>query len=166
MSDLTDIQKKEIDHWVAKFPTYQKRSAVLMALRIIQDHEGYLSDDKLNAVAEYLTLPRVAVYEVASFYSMYRRKPHGKHTIKVCTSLSCCLKGAYSVVKYLEEKLGVSLGETTEDGLITLKETECLAACTEAPMLIVDDHDYQMDLTPGSIDELIEKLQNSKVVDG
>ena len=73
-----------------------------MALRIIQDHEGYLSDEKMNAVAKYLSLPRVAVYEVASFYSMYRRKPHGKHTIKVCTSLSCCLKGAYSVVEYLE----------------------------------------------------------------
>ena len=166
MNDLTDVRKKEIDHWVAKFPSYQKKSAVLMALRIIQDHEGYLGDEKLNAVAEYLSLPRVAVYEVASFYSMYRRKPHGKHTIKVCTSLSCCLKGAYSVVKYLEEKLGISLGQTTEDGLITLKETECLAACTEAPMLIVDDHDYRMDLTPSSIDTLVEQLQNSKVIDG
>ncbi|HJN38423.1 MAG TPA: NADH-quinone oxidoreductase subunit NuoE [Gammaproteobacteria bacterium] len=164
MSGLTANQKKAIDQWVDKFPSDQKRSAVIMALRIVQKQEGYLTDQSLNEVAEYLSLPRIAVYEVASFYSMYRRKPAGCHTLKVCTSLSCCLRGAHSVIGYLEKKLKIRLGETTQDGSITLEEAECLAACTGAPMLMVDDHKYHENLTPEKLDGLVKKLKHSAKV--
>jgi NADH-quinone oxidoreductase subunit E len=164
MSELTVFQKKEIDKWVMKFPANQKRSAVIMALRIVQNKEGYLSDEKLNEVAKYLSLPRIAVYEVASFYTLYRRKPVGCHSVKVCTSLSCCLRGAHSVIEYLEKKLKIKLGQTSKDGAITLEETECLAACTGAPMLMVDDHKYHEDLTPDKIDGIIKKLKTSAKV--
>lgn len=154
--------KAKIDHWVGKFPT--PKGAVLMALRILQDREGYLSDDTINQVADYLAMPKVDVYEVVSFYSMYRRKPGGKHYIKVCTSLSCCLTGASDVIKHMEEVLGISLGETTKDNKITLMETECLGACQGAPCAILDDTTYHLDLTPETVNELIKGLGES--IDG
>ncbi|MCP8351969.1 NADH-quinone oxidoreductase subunit NuoE [Candidatus Synchoanobacter obligatus] len=147
----------KIDHWVQKFP--EPKGAVLMALRILQDRHGWLSDESLDAVAEYLGIEKVDVYEVVSFYSMYRRQPGGKHYLKICTSLSCCLTGAYDVIAQIESQLNISLGQTTSDGQVTLQETECLGACQGAPVGIVNDVDYHEHLTPKSVDQLLETLQ-------
>lgn len=148
--------KQRIDHWIKKFP--EPKGAVLMALRILQDRHGWLSDESIDLVAEYLGLSKVDVYEVVSFYSMYRREPGGQHYLKVCTSLSCCLAGAEGVMEYLQDKLGVSLGSTTDDGRITLQETECLGACQGAPVALVNDQDYHLQLTPDALDKIMDSL--------
>ena len=148
--------KVKIDQWVAKFP--DPKGAVIMALRIMQDRHGWLSDDSINAVASYLKIAPVDVYEVVSFYSMYRRSPGGKHFVKICTSLSCCLAGAYDVIKHIEEKEGISLNKLDTEARITLQETECLGACQGAPVALVDDETYHLDLTPDKINTLIEGL--------
>ena len=158
MQFLTDQDRKTIDTWVAKFPSENKKSAVLMALRTVQDRVGYLTDEHMEAGAQYLSIPQIAVYEVASFYSMYRRSPVGKRVIKVCTSLSCCLLGAHGVIESFEKKLGVKLGQTTEDGKVTLMETECLAACCNAPAAIIDDKDYQFDIDQTKVDAIVNEL--------
>lgn len=157
---ITAEDKGLIDQWVAKFPSAQ--GAVLMALRIVQDREGYLSDEAINAVADYLELPPVEVYEVVSFYSMYRRKKGGRKHLKVCTSLSCCLTGAWDVIKHLEAHYDIKLGETSKDGTVTLGEAECLGACQGAPCAIVDDKDYHLNLTPESVNALIKTFGESQ----
>lgn len=154
---ISQEDKARIDTWIAKFPT--PKGAVLMALRVLQDRHGWLSDESINAVAEYLDIPKVDVYEVVSFYSMYRRKPGGKHYLKVCTSLSCCLTGAQDIIQYLEKKLGTTLGELDPNAVITLQETECLGACQGAPVAIVNDKDYHLDLTPGKLDDIVTQLE-------
>lgn len=148
--------KQRIDHWVKKFP--KPKGAVLMALRIMQDRHGWLSDESIDAVAQYLELAQVDVYEVVSFYSMYRREPGGRHYLKVCTSLSCCLAGSKGVIKHLQDKLDVLLGGTTQDRRITLQETECLGACQGAPVALVNDQDYHLQLTPDTLDKLVDSL--------
>jgi NADH-quinone oxidoreductase subunit E len=156
---LSTESRAEIDKWVAKYPQDQKQSAVMSALRIVQDqNRGYLTDELIEAVAEYLGMPPIAVYEVASFYSMYELKPVGKYKICVCTNISCMLNGSDDVVKHLENRLGIKLGETTSDGMYTLKEVECLGACVDAPMLQIG-HDYHIKLTPEKIDGLLDKLK-------
>lgn len=160
---ITPPMAKSIDQWVTKFPEGQQKSAVLMALRIVQKEHGWLEQKHMDAVSEYLKIAKIDVYEVASFYSLYQHQAVGKHLVKVCTSLSCCLNGAYQVVEHFEQALGVKCGQTTEDGSITLQETECLAACADAPMLCVDDKDYHLNLTPQSISELIKTLREEKV---
>lgn len=147
---------KEIDQWIAKYPENEKQSAVMRALMIIQEEQQYLTEAAMDAVAEYLNMPSIAVYEVASFYSMYERAPRGRHIINVCTNISCQLSGSSKVVKHLEKKLGVCLGETTADGRYTLRSVECLAACVNAPMMQVDK-DYHENLTPEKIDEVLEQ---------
>lgn len=155
---LTDESKKDIDSWVAKYPEDKKQSAVMSALRIAQDQNaGYLNDDLIDAVAEYLEMESIAVYEVASFYSMYELKPVGKYKICVCTNISCMLCGSDEIVGHLEKKLGITFGEITKDGKFSLKEVECLGACVNAPMLQVGDT-YHENLTPESIDKLIDSL--------
>lgn len=156
---LPPAVRKKIDAWAAKFPAEKKRSAVIMALRFAQDDHGWLSDPVLDAVADYLELPSVDVYEVASFYTMFHREPVGKHVIRICTSISCELCGAQKLVAYLEKKLGIKLGGTTKDGLITLLEAECLAACPGAPMLQLDDQAYHEDLTEEFLDKMIADLR-------
>ena len=156
--ELTQEEKDQIDGWVHKFPQGQQRSAVLMALRIVQARQGWLSDPMLEAVADYLDMPLIQVCEVASFYTMYHREPVGKHVVKVCSSLSCCLGGAYDVVAYLEKRLNVSLNATTPCGQVTLMETECLGACAGAPMMMINDEAYHEKLTPKTIDVLIDDL--------
>ena len=136
---LSDHLIGEIDDWLSRYPIDQKQSAILGALRALQHEEGYLPVEKMDAIAEYLEMPAIAVYEVASFYSMFELKPVGKHTIAVCTNLSCMLRGADEIVEHLKNKLGVDLGESTKDGKFYLKrEEECLAACCGAPMMQVD----------------------------
>ena len=156
---LSDHVREEIDQWVAKFPPDRKRSAVISALHAVQhENHGFLSADLMDAVAEYLDLPNIFVYEVASFYSMFETKPVGRHHISVCTNISCMLRGSQEVVDHVEKKLGIKTGESTPDGRIYLKrEEECLAACTGAPMMMVD-HVFHENLTPQSIDKILDEL--------
>jgi len=155
---ITAESKADIDKWVAKYPADKKESAVMAALRIVQDQNaGFLTNELIDAVAEYLGMPAIAVYEVATFYSMYERDPVGKHKICVCTNISCMLCGSDEVVSHLENKLGIKLGETTEDGKFTLKEVECLGACVNAPMLQLG-REYHEKLTPEKLDKLLDSL--------
>ena len=155
---LTEASRKEIDTWIAKYPADKKQSAVMSALRIAQDQNaGFLNDDLIDAVAEYLEMESIAVFEVASFYSMYELKPVGKYKICVCTNISCMLCGSNEIVGHLEKKLGITFGEITKDGKFSLKEVECLGACVNAPMLQIGDT-YHEKLTPESIDKLIDSL--------
>lgn len=156
---LTEVSRKEIDTWVAKYPADKKQSAVMSALRIAQDQNaGYLNDDLIDAVAEYLEMESIAVYEVASFYSMYELKPVGEHKICVCTNISCMLCGSDKIVEHLEKKLGITFGEITKDGKFSLKEVECLGACVNAPMLQIGEN-YHENLTPEKIDKLLDSLK-------
>jgi NADH-quinone oxidoreductase subunit E len=152
--------REEIDHWIAKFPPERKRSAVISALHAVQhENHGYLTTDLMDAVAEYLGLPNILVYEVASFYSMFETKPVGRHHISVCTNISCMLRGSQTVVEHVENKLGIKTGESTPDGRIYLKrEEECLAACTGAPMMMVD-HVFYENLTAERIDQILDELK-------
>lgn len=157
---LSDHAREEIDHWVAKYPPERKRSALLAALRIAQhENGGYLTTALMDAVAEYLELPPIAVYEVASFYSMFELQPVGRHSISVCTNISCMLRGGYAIREHIEKKLGIRTGESTPDGKFFLKEEEeCLAACAAAPMMQVD-HVYYENLTPEKVDDILDKLE-------
>lgn len=160
MRDLLSAHvREEIEHWLSKYPNDQKRSAVLAALRAVQHEEGYLSVEQMDAVADYLGLEPIAVYEVASFYSMYELKPVGRHTIAVCDNISCLLRGGDKIVEYIENKLDIKRGESTADGKFYLKmEEECLAACCGAPMMQVD-HVYYENLTPEKVDEVLDSLE-------
>jgi NADH-quinone oxidoreductase subunit E len=152
--------REEIDRWVSKFPPDRKRSAVISALHAVQhENHGYLTVPLMDAVAEYLQLPPIQVYEIATFYSMFETKPVGRHHISVCTNISCMLRGADEIVARCEKKLGIKTGESTPDGRIYLKrEEECLAACNNAPMLMVD-HVYHENLTPDDVDKILDELK-------
>ena len=151
--------REEIDRWVAKFPPDRRRSAVISALHAVQhENHGYLTAELMDAVAAYLGLAPIQVYEVATFYSMFETKPVGRHHVSVCTNISCMLRGSQEVVDQIERKLGIKTGESTPDGRIYLKrEEECLAACTGAPMMMVD-HVFHEHLTPESIDKILDEL--------
>jgi NADH-quinone oxidoreductase subunit E len=158
-AQLSAQVREEIDRWVAKFPPDRKRSAVISALHAAQhENHGFLTTELMDAVAAYLGLPPIQVYEVATFYSMFETKPVGRHHVSVCTNISCMLRGSQEVVDHVEKKLGIKTGESTPDGRIYLKrEEECLAACTGAPMMMVD-HVYHENLTPASIDKILDEL--------
>ena len=157
---LSEHTRHEIDEWIGRFPTGKQRSAVLSALRFTQEqNNGFLTPELMDGVAEYLKLPAVQVYEVATFYSMFETHPCGRHHVSICTNISCMLNGAEDLVRHCEKKLGIKLGESTPDGRIFLKqEEECLAACTGAPMMMVDHHFYEH-LTPASVDEVLDNLK-------
>ena len=157
---LSDNVREEIDRWTARFPEGKQRSAVISALHAVQhENGGYLTAELMNAVAEYLSLPTIHVYEVATFYSMFQTRPVGRHNVAICTNVSCMLRGADDIVQHVETKLGVKLGESTEDGRIYLKqEEECLAACCGAPMMMVD-HKYHEDLSKKKVDEILDALE-------
>ena len=157
---LNDHTRTEIDHWVSRFPPEHKRSAVLQALVAAQhQNQGFLTNDLMDAVAEYLGMSPIHVYEVASFYSMFETKPVARHNVAICTNISCMLMGSESIVEHVESKLGIKIGESTEDGRIYLKcEEECLAACAGGPMMQVD-HVYHERLTPEKVDEILDALE-------
>jgi NADH-quinone oxidoreductase subunit E len=157
---LTEHTRHEIDEWIAKFPPDRQRSAVLAALRAAQhQNHGYLTAELMDAVADYLRLPPVQVYEVASFYSMFETKPVGRIHVSVCTNISCMLRGSDGIVEHVERKLGVKTGESTPDGKFYLKcEEECLAACNNAPMMMID-HVYYENLTPAKVDQILDGLE-------
>ena len=155
---MSEKSMDDINHWIAKYPADQKQSAVMSALRIVQEEHGYLTTALMDAVADYLNMAPIAVYEVASFYTMYEHKPVGKHLVNVCTNISCLLRDSDGVVDHLQKKLGIKLGETTDDGRFTLRSVECLGACVNAPMMQVDK-DYHENLTAESIDAVLEQYQ-------
>ena len=160
-SDLLSAHARaEIDHWLTRYPADRKQSAVLAALREVQhENGGYLTTELMDAVADYLGMPPIAVYEVASFYSMFELKPVGRHNIAVCTNISCMLRGGDAVLAHIERKLGIKLGESTPDGKFYLKkEEECLAACCGAPMMQVN-HVYYENLTPEKVDQVLDSLE-------
>ena len=158
---LSDHVREEIDHWVAKFPSGRQRSAVIAALHAAQhENGGFLTPELMTAVAEYLQLPPIQVFEVASFYSMFETKPVGRHSISVCTNISCMLRGGDDILAHVEQRLGIKAGQSTPDGKFYLKvEEECLAACCGAPMLMID-HVYHENLTPKSVDEILEAVKD------
>ena len=159
-AELSAHTRTEIDHWIARFPVGRQRSAVIAALRAAQEqNHGYLTAPLMDAVAAYLQLPPIQVYEVASFYSMLETHPCGRHHVSICTNISCMLRGAEALVAHAEQHLGIRLGESTADGRIFLKqEEECLAACTGAPMLMVD-HIYHENLTTEKLERILDELK-------
>ncbi|NND90763.1 MAG: NAD(P)H-dependent oxidoreductase subunit E [Granulosicoccus sp.] len=150
---------EEIEEWMSRFPDDQKQSAVLAALSIAQhQNQGWLSTELMDAVAAKLQMPPIAVYEVASFYSMFETRPVGRHCVAICTNISCMLMGSDTIVEHVQNKYGIRLGESTDDGRIYLKvEEECLAACCGGPMMQVD-HVYHTRLTPAKVDEILDSL--------
>lgn len=163
MKELSDNIKKQIDEWVTRYPAEQKRSGVLQALRFVQDdNDDWLSEELMDAVADYLDMPKMAVYEVATFYGMYNLKPVGKNTVAICNNISCMLCGSENLIEHLENRLGIKVGETTKDGAITLKEVECLAGCAFAPVMQVNDKKYHENMTVEKIDKLLDEIAKGK----
>jgi len=148
----------KIDKAVAKYPADRKESAVMAALTIAQDEKGWLSTETMDCVAHYLGMPPIAVYEVASFYTMYDLKPVGKYKLTICTNLPCALQGANVAAAHLKQKLGVGFNETTADGRFTLKEGECMGACGDAPVVLVNNKRMCCAMAPEKIDALIKEL--------
>lgn len=152
--------RHEIDLWIARFPSGKQRSASLSALRFAQhQNDGFLTPQLMDGVAQYLRMPSIQIYEVASFYSMFETHPCGRHHVSVCTNISCWLNGGENILAYCESKLGIKVGESTADGRIFLKrEEECLAACTGAPMMMVD-HEFHEYLTPEKVSKILDVLK-------
>jgi len=157
---LNEKTRATIDHWVAKFPSDRKRSALIQSLIAAQEQNGgWITKELTEAVADYLDLPPVWAHEVVSFYSMFFTRPVGRHKVNICTNISCWLNGAERIVGHVEQKLGVKLGGTTEDGRITLvREEECLAGCCGAPMMVVDGH-YHENLDVEKLDRILDGLE-------
>ncbi|WP_196139476.1 NAD(P)H-dependent oxidoreductase subunit E [Aliikangiella sp. G2MR2-5] len=148
----------EIDGWIKKYPPERKRPPIIAALKVVQEHNGnYLTEELMQAVAEYLDVPHIAVYEVATFYSMFHLNEVGKHVISVCNNISCSLRGADKVIEHLQNRLNIKVGETTDDGVYTIKTVECMAACGGAPMLEVDKV-YHENLTEEKIDQILSDI--------
>ena len=154
--------KDEIDHWVEKFPEGKQRSAIIGSLHAVQHHTGgYLTNELMIEVADYLDIPKIQVFEVATFYSMFQTKPVGQHEIAVCTNISCMLNGADNILQHIENRLNIKAGQSTLDGKIFLKEEEeCLAACTGAPMMMLDHH-YIENLDIKTVDQILNDLEKN-----
>lgn len=148
-----------IDREVAKFPAEQKQSAVMAALRIAQTEKGWLAPETIEYVAQYLGMPAIAAYEVASFYNMYDLKPVGRHKLTLCTNLPCQLQGADKVAEHLKARLGVDFGETTADGRYTLREGECMGSCGSGPLCLRNNHEMHAHLTAEAVDKLLDELK-------
>ena len=156
---LSPESRARIDREVAKYPPDQRQSAVMAALAIAQDQHGWLTGEVMEAVAQVLGMAPVAVYEVATFYNMYNLQPVGRHKVTVCTNLPCALSGGVEAAERLKAKLGVGFNETTADGCITLKEGECMGACGDAPVLLVDNKRMCGHMSPDRLDALVEELK-------
>ena len=159
-NELSAHAREEIDALLTRYPAEQKKSALLGALNIVQhENQGFLTNELMKLVADYLDLAEIEVYEVASFYSMYELKPVARHNVAICSNISCMLMGSQSLIDHVQNKLGIKLGESTADGRIYLKkEEECLAACAGGPMM-QGDHVYYENLTPEKVDEILDGLE-------
>ena len=156
---LTAESLKRIDREIAKYPADQKQSAIMASLAIAQEEHGWLSSDSIEFVANYLGMAPIAAYEVASFYNMYDLKPVSKYKLTVCTNLPCMLSGGVDAGEYLKSKLGIGFNETTPDGKITLKEGECMGACGDAPVMLVNNRRMCSCMQPEQIDKLLAELE-------
>ena len=157
---LSEQAYKQIDKELAKYPADQRQSAVMAALRIAQVEKGWVSDEVIVDVAEYIGMPAIAVQEVATFYDMYELKPVGKYKLTVCTNLPCALRDGEKTAHYISEKLGIAIGETTADGLITLQESECQGACGDSHVLLINNHHMCVRMDKERIDELLADIQS------
>jgi NADH-quinone oxidoreductase subunit E len=158
---LSEQVQARINRELRKYPADQKQSAVMAALRFVQDEKGWISDADMTDIANYLGMAQMAVYEVATFYHMYNLKPMGKHTITVCTNLSCTLCGAGDTVAYLNAKLGIGFNEVTADGKFGLREGECMGACIDAPLFTINNNKLCGRLSPEKIDQILAELDKS-----
>ncbi len=156
---LSQDSLSRIDREVAKYPAEQKQSAVMAALAIAQDEKGWLAKDTIAFVANYLGMAPMAAYEVASFYNMYHLEPVGKYKVTVCTNLPCALSGGVHAAEYIKEKLGIDFNETTADGKITLKEGECMGACGDAPVMLLNNKRMCSHMHPEQIDQLLAECK-------
>ena len=156
---LSEQSYKKIDREVAKFPPDHKESAVMAALAIAQDEKGWLPPEVMQDVADYLGMPAIAVQEVATFYNMYNVKPVGKFKISVCTNLPCQLSGGEKAAQHLKDKLGIGFRETSADGQFTLVEGECMGACGDAPVMLVNNKRMCSFMSHDKIDALVEELK-------
>jgi len=163
---LSAAALKKIDREIAKYPPDQKQSAVMAALAVAQDEKGWLATETMDAVADYLGMPPIAVYEVATFYAMYNTEPTGKYKLTICTNLPCALQSANQAAEHLKHTLGIGFGETTADGMFTLKEGECMGACGDAPVLLVNNKRMCSWMKPEQIDGLIAELRAQPGAEG
>ena len=155
---LTEAALRGIDREIAKYPSGQKQSAVMAALAIAQDEKGWLATETMDFVAVYLGMPPIAVYEIATFYEMYDIEPTGRYKITICTNLPCALQNATRAAEHLKQKLGIGFGQTTADGMFTLKQGECFGACGDAPVVLVNNKRMCSWMQPDKLDELIAEL--------
>lgn len=157
--ELSSATREHIDQWNLRYPKEHKRSGVFEALRLVQEENGgFLTVAWMDAVADYLGMPHIAVYEIAAFYTMYHLNPVGRHVIDVCTNISCDLNGAEAILHHFKKRLGIELNETTSDGRFTLKEVECLGACIAPPVCQIGKKFYE-NLTPEKVDEILAELK-------
>ena len=155
---LSPESLKKIDHEIAKYPLDKKQSAVMSTLAIAQEEKGWLATETMDFVANYLDMPAIAVYEVATFYNMYNLEPLGTYKLTVCTNLPCALSGGYEAADYLKQKLGIGFNETTADGKFTLKEGECMGSCGDAPVFLVNNQRMCSFMSNEAIDKVLEEL--------
>jgi NADH-quinone oxidoreductase subunit E len=155
---LSDQIQTQLKRELSKYPQEQKQSAVMAALRFVQDEKGWIAPDDMADIAAYLEMPQMAVFEVATFYHMYNLKPMGKHTLTVCTNISCMLCGSAETVAHLSKRLGIGLGEVTADGKYGLREGECMGACVDAPMFTINNKKLCGRLTNEKIDQILAEL--------
>ena len=155
----TEATKARFAREVAKYPQGQQRSAVMACLSIVQQEQGWVSQESEAEIAAYLDMPEIAVHEVTTFYNMYNQQPVGKFKVAVCTNLPCLLRNGYEALQHLEKKLGIKVGETTADGMFTLQQCECLGACADAPVMLVNDRNMCSFMDDQKLDELVDGLR-------
>ena len=159
---ITQAMRERMDRECAKFPAEQRQSAVMACLAIVQKEEGFVSPEAEKEVADYLGMPPIAVHEVTTFYNMYNQRPVGKYKLNVCTNLPCQLRDGANALHYLEKKLGIAMGETTPDGLFTLQQAECLGACADSPVMLVNDRTMCSFMSQDKLDQLVDGLRASE----
>lgn len=159
---ISDTTRTRFDREVAKYPPDQKQSAVMACLAIVQQEQGFVSQEAEQDIADYLGIPQIAVHEVTTFYNMYNQRPVGKYKLNVCTNLPCQLRDGQKALQHLEQKLGITMGETTPDGLFTLQQSECLGACADSPVMLVNDRTMCSFMSNEKLDQLIDGLKGAQ----
>ncbi|WBY01470.1 NADH-quinone oxidoreductase subunit NuoE [Ramlibacter tataouinensis] len=159
---ITDSMKSRFDREVAKYPADQKQSAVMACLAIVQQEQGHVTREAESEIAAYLGMPAIAVHEVTTFYNMYNQRPVGKYKLNVCTNLPCQLRDGAKALHHLEQRLGIKMGETTPDGLFTLQQSECLGACADSPVMLVNDRTMCSFMSADKLDELVDGLRKAE----
>src|SRR5687767_6466885 len=159
---ISEATKARFDKEVAKYPAEHKQSAVMACLAIVQEEQGFVSLENEKIVADYLGMPPIAVHEVTTFYNMYNQHPVGKYKLNVCTNLPCQLRDGAKALRHLEHRLGIKMGETTADGMFTLQQSECLGACADSPVMLVNDRTMCSFMSPDKLDQLVDGLKKAQ----